>query len=567
MRQKAVGGLGALRFDTVDGPLTDDTITFDYDALGRMTGRAVNGVGATQTFDALDRVTSETNPTGTFSIAYVDASERVASVTYPNGQITSYAYYPNAGDNRLQTMWHKGPGGATLSKFDYTLDAAGNVTTWTQQADNATPTVYSYTYDRSDELVRAVLTSPDLATTFKRFGYTYDAAGNRTSEQIDDSVRGATYDALDRLVTRQPGGTLRVAGQVDESAAVAINGKPAVVTADGRFEGSLALGGGTTAFSIAAVDGSGNQQMNTYEVDAAGATTTYAYDANGNLVADGVRTFEWDAQNQLIAINQGTHRSEFSYDGEHRRVRIVERENTAVVSDQQFIWLGDTIAERRTSVGSSGTTRAYTFVLDDNGASRYLTRDHLMSIRDVSDGSGALSDRYEYTPFGTVTKTFGSGSNSFEFTGVLAHGSSGLLLMERRLYDPDAARWLSEDPLGLRAGPNLYAYVRNNPLKWYDPAGTMAIYPNGNWKPGFDKQDDKCSGVFSPLNSVPCLKKCCQDHDDCYASFQCNQSSWLSSITDINGLPSGPCDLCNMVAGLCVVTGGPRGPCAEPKCR
>jgi len=46
---------------------------------------------------------------------------------------------------------------------------------------------------------------------------------------------------------------------------------------------------------------------------------------------------EWDAENRLVAVNQGTHRSEFTYDGESRRVRIVEKENGSVTSDKRYL--------------------------------------------------------------------------------------------------------------------------------------------------------------------------------------------------------------------------------------
>lgn len=55
-------------------------------------------------------------------------------------------------------------------------------------------------------------------------------------------------------------------------------------------------------------------------------------DANGDLTSDGTRTFEWDARNQLVAINVGTHRSEFAYDGLQRRVRVADKENGAAPS-------------------------------------------------------------------------------------------------------------------------------------------------------------------------------------------------------------------------------------------
>jgi RHS repeat-associated protein len=41
-----------------------------------------------------------------------------------------------------------------------------------------------------------------------------------------------------------------------------------------------------------------------------------------------------------------------------------------------------------------------------------------------------------------------------------------------RYYHPGLQRFISEDPVGLAGGdPNLYAYVRNNPLRFFDPLG------------------------------------------------------------------------------------------------
>lgn len=85
-----------------------------YDALGRMTGRAINGVGLTQTYDALGRVTTEVNVQGTFTYEYESVSSRLVRVTYPNGQGTTYSYLPAAPDHRLQTIHHQHPGGATV---------------------------------------------------------------------------------------------------------------------------------------------------------------------------------------------------------------------------------------------------------------------------------------------------------------------------------------------------------------------------------------------------------------------------------------------------------------------
>jgi hypothetical protein len=57
-------------------------------------------------------------------------------------------------------------------------------------------------------------------------------------------------------------------------------------------------------------------------VDVDAANDSFTYDANGNLTADGTRTFEWDVADRLVAGNVGMQRSEFTYDGQQRRVRV-----------------------------------------------------------------------------------------------------------------------------------------------------------------------------------------------------------------------------------------------------
>ncbi len=85
-----------------------------------MANRTINGAAnsVTWAFDALGRVTSEKNVLGTFTYGYDGVTSRLASVACPNGQTSSYSYLPNAQDHRLQTIHHRYPNQATLSKFD-----------------------------------------------------------------------------------------------------------------------------------------------------------------------------------------------------------------------------------------------------------------------------------------------------------------------------------------------------------------------------------------------------------------------------------------------------------------
>jgi len=54
-------------------------------------------------------------------------------------------------------------------------------------------------------------------------------------------------------------------------------------------------------------------------------------------------------------------------------------------------------------------------------------------------------------------------------------GDPGLYLMGARFYDPDVGRFISEDPLGLKAGINLYTFAGNDPVNGFDPTGAFTV--------------------------------------------------------------------------------------------
>jgi RHS repeat-associated protein len=98
------------------------------------------------------------------------------------------------------------------------------------------------------------------------------------------------------------------------------------------------------------------QASATAVVTVPGQGQAFQYDANGNVLSDGTRTYEWDAENRLTAINIGTQRSQFAYDGLGRRVLITELSNGAVVTSRHYIWLGDEIVEETdATVDPTGT--------------------------------------------------------------------------------------------------------------------------------------------------------------------------------------------------------------------
>ena len=76
----------------------------------------------------------------------------------------------------------------------------------------------------------------------------------------------------------------------------------------------------------------------------------------------------------------------------------------------------------------------------------------------------------EYALYGTTFEG-ASGDERFMFTGHQWDGESGLYYAPFRYYSPFQARWTTRDPLGMVDGPNVYAYVRGNPLRYIDPLG------------------------------------------------------------------------------------------------
>jgi len=209
-------------------------------------------------------------------------------------------------------------------------------------------------------------------------------------------------------------------------------------------------------------------------VSQSGASRSLTYDLAGNLTSDGARTYEWDGASRLVAVTQGTHRSEFTYDGVGRRVRVVENENSIATSDRRYVWCDASICEERDEAGSAVLRRFFTLGVQDGGVAYFYAKDHLGSIREVTDSAGAVRARYDYDPYGRTTKVSGDKDSFFGYSGLVLHQASGLGLAQFRAYDPDTGRCLSSDPLGFDDGANLYAYVHANPIGFTDTQGLLS---------------------------------------------------------------------------------------------
>lgn len=236
--------------------IANSDTTYLYDALGRTTNRSINGSANsdTWTYDAMSRVTAESNTLGNFSYAYVDdatgsskGTTRLASIGYPNAQTTKYDWYPTIKDERLQQIRNLGPTGATISQFGYVYDAAGQITQW-QQIQNNRSLGYSLGYDQAGQLI-TVQASPgnQSAAYLKQWYYCYDPGSNLTGVQTNTVTRASIGGSVTagNILTITVSDTGLTGGQkavsytvlVGDTLSTIANGLAAALTADSSLQG------------------------------------------------------------------------------------------------------------------------------------------------------------------------------------------------------------------------------------------------------------------------------------------------------------------------------------------
>lgn len=170
------------------------------------------------------------------------------------------------------------------------------------------------------------------------------------------------------------------------------------------------------------------------------------------------------------------------------------------------MWIpGDTQPSEERDASNAVTKRFYAQGEQIEGTSYYYTRDHLGSIREMTDGSGSIHARYGYDPYGRLTKISGDLDSDFTYAGYYNHSPSRLYATLYRLYDPDLDRWISRDPIGETAGINLYAYVGNNSATFIDPLGLKTCWRPANVTYFGDYQGNPAKGI--PADTEGAYKK------------------------------------------------------------
>lgn len=202
-------------------------------------------------------------------------------------------------------------------------------------------------------------------------------------------------------------------------------------------------------------------------------TFTYAYYRNGSTVsksgsriADGDITFAYNSRDQLVQVTRGPPANpailgqyDCNYAGLRVRQRFGDRGNI------DYFYDGSAVIEERDAVTKSLTAH-YRYAdrlisLDTGMEKQYCHHDALGSTVNLTDQSGNVQVSYLLDPWGNVTQQTGDSVNRQIFTGQEHDGNTGLIYFGARYYDPETARFLTQDAYLGEQGtpPSLHRYL------------------------------------------------------------------------------------------------------------
>lgn len=423
---------------TYDGPLLTSvtwggavvgSVSYSYDEFFRVTATSVGGSFAlAHSYDDDGLLVG----TGALELRRHEGNGLVVGSTIENVS-DSFAYNEFGEIERYAAT----VGGVEKCALEYVRDDLGRVSEVTE-AVLGTTTIKEYSYDAAGRL-EEVTTNGTSTTT-----YTYDDNGNRVGRlgPLGDLATGI-YNDRDQLLSYG-----------DWEYGYAEDGDLASKTRDG-------------------------------------ATTTFSYDAFGNL--------------RGVALSDGTL-IDYAIDPQNRRIgKFVNGELV-----QGFIYLDQLrLAAEIDDAGNIvaryayGVRRNVPEYMERGGTTYRLVTDPLGSPRlvvNVSDG--AIVQRMEFDEFGRLLQRDCPSLPSeacaklhpFGFGGGMYDPDTGLVRFGARDYDPEVGRFTTTDQMRIRAlEPNLYTYAGNDAVNYSDPNGmfpfNMAFPPfgplwDGTWNRG-----------------------------------------------------------------------------------
>lgn len=212
----------------------------------------------------------------------------------------------------------------------------------------------------------------------------------------------------------------------------------------------------------------------------------YTWDANGNLLSDGVNSYTYDSANRLINFNGPKGTATYGYNGLGDRLT------------QNGVTYTLDLNAGLTQILDDGE-KSYTYgigrVSQQQGTTaKYFLSDALGSVRQLADANGEVTLAKSYDPYGSVTQSVGASETSYGFASEYTD-ANGLIHLRARYYAPNMGRFLSRDTWnGNQSSPhslNKWNYTESNPINYIDPSGNYCIagIDIGPWGEKCTKED------------------------------------------------------------------------------
>ncbi|MEZ6059150.1 MAG: RHS repeat-associated core domain-containing protein [Planctomycetaceae bacterium] len=427
--------------------LDGSSVIYTYDAHRNLLSAsqrdaADNDLGTTSfTYDSADRVLTASYPNGTSLTLTYDAAGRRTSATDQTGASIAYRY---DGFGRLIEVLDNSTG-TEQSLVLYQYDALGRTTSETR--GNGTRTVYGY-----DALSRVVrITHSDSTSVLEDLTYTYDQTGHvrRVTSLAGDT--NYEYDIPGQLTkVSLPGGRVITYGYDAD-------GNRTVVSDNGNL----------TTYAANLADQ--YQTVGSENLD---------YDGNGSLTSLGSdTTFEYDREGRLISATSGATTVQFEYDALGNRIASIQNgvRTDLLVDPGGLSWLfGEYKSGGDNAVYARGNGIAARIT---GGNTQFYHYDLTGNTQLLTDGSAAVSDTYQFLPFGEIASRTGSTANPFTFNardGITETGIADTYSMRNRNYSAELGRFLESDPIKYQSGEtNHYRFAANDPVTKNDPTGLL----------------------------------------------------------------------------------------------
>jgi len=170
-----------------------------------------------------------------------------------------------------------------------------------------------------------------------------------------------------------------------------------------------------------------------------GITTAYTYDANGNTLSAGSKSYTYNVWEQQTGYTDGTTMASYAYNPSGLRSA-----KTVGGATKYFVYNGMNIVYEYNAGGTEATVYYYGLNRTHNSDGEiYVYNAHGDVVQLVKNNAVVVS--YTYDAFGNITSTVGASDNAFLYCGEYFDAEAQNYYLRARYYNPAIGRFIQQD--------------------------------------------------------------------------------------------------------------------------